>query len=105
MSTEMPEANHDVRECPINMDDKMQRLEKEIGEVRATVTVLDDRQRRMHEDFKGLSDALEKNTEALNEFAKVLVGRKGFTAGVITVVTLVGGALAAGLGMVLEWFK
>lgn len=100
----MMELSHD-QGCPFGMDNKMERLERELGEVKSTVILLDDRQRRMHEDFQQLTDAMNKNTDAITEVVGIMSNRKGFVAGVVTVVTLLGGILAAVLGTALEWFK
>lgn len=98
------ELNHD-KGCPFGMDNKMERLEKELGEVKTTVTLLDERQQRMHDDFKGLTEAMNNNTSAINEVVTLMSNRKGFVTGVITVITLLGGILAAIVASTLEWFK
>ena len=100
----MMELNHD-QGCPFGMDNKMERLERELGNVKSTVILLDDRQRRMHEDFQGLTEAMNENTAAITEVVQIMSNRKGFYAGVVTVVTLLGGIIAAIIGSALEWFK
>lgn len=100
----MPIPDHEYG-CPFNMDDKMQRLERELGEVKTTVGILDERQQRMHQDFQNLTHAMQQNTDALNEFSTIMSNRKGFLTGVITVVTLVGGVVAAFITAAFEWAK
>lgn len=102
----MSEATHPVREeCPGGMDERLQRVEIEVREVKSTVLILDERQQRLHEDFHKLTLALTENTRAVSEINNLMSNRKGFIAGAFTVITLVGGILAAILGSVLDWFK
>lgn len=102
--TQISEAGHSTR-CPINMDDRLERVEQEVREVSTLVTILDERQQRMHDDFRSLTSALHENTKAISSVNNLISNRKGFVAGVITVITLLGGILAAVLGQTLEWFK
>lgn len=104
MQAAMAILDHD-QGCPFGMDDRMERLEREISEVRSTVIVLDERQQRMHQDFQNLTLAMQQNTDALNEFSTIMSNRKGFLTGVITVVTLVGGVVAAFITAAVEWAK
>lgn len=94
-----------VTECPVHMDDRLARVETEVREVSALVSILDERQQRMHDDFRNLTLALQENTKAIGAVNNIISNRKGFVAGVITVITLLGGILAAVLGQTLEWFK
>ena len=94
-----------TRDCPIHMDDRLVRVETEVREVAALVSILDERQQRMHEDFRNLTMALQENTKAIGAVNNLISNRKGFVAGVVTVITLLGGILAAVLGQTLEWFK
>ena len=87
------------------MDNKMERLERELGEGKTTVTILDERQQRMHDDFQKLTSAMSKNTEALTEFSKLVANRRGFVAGMLAVITILGGVITAFLGFMLDWFK
>jgi len=87
------------------MDSRLERVEKEVREVSTLVTILDERQQRMHDDFRNLTLALQENTQAIGAVNNLISNRKGFVAGVITVITLLGGILAAILGNTLEWFK
>ena len=91
--------------CPFNMDDRMDFVERELRDVKTTIVVLDERQQRMHEDFKGLTEALKANTRSLHDIHSVMSNRKGFLAGAVTVVTLLSGALTAALGAMFDWFK
>lgn len=92
-------------ECPIDMDERLKRVEDEVRDVKTTVIVLDERQQRMHEDFRSLTAALQSNTKSLQDINTLMSNRKGFIAGVITVITLLGGILAAVLGAAMDWFK
>ena len=83
----------------------MENVEVKLSEVSGKVDILDDRQQRMHTDFKDLVTALEKNSVAVTDLSKMLANRKGFVAGIITVVTLLGGILAATLSSALDWIK
>lgn len=87
------------------MDERLERVEQEVREVSTLVTILDERQQRMHDDFRNLTLALQENTKAVAAVNNLISNRKGFVAGVITVITLLGGILAAVLGQTLEWFK
>ena len=92
-------------ECPINMDERLERVELEVREEKSTVIILDERQQRLHEDFRKLTTALTDNTKAVSEINTLISNRKGFVAGVLTVVTIIGSVLAAILGSALDWFK
>lgn len=92
-------------ECPIDMDERLKRVEDEVRDVKTTVIVLDERQQRMHEDFRSLTAALQSNTKSLQDINTLMSNRKGFIAGVLTVITLLGGILAAVLGAAMDWFK
>ena len=87
------------------MDERLKRVEDEVRDVKTTVIVLDERQQRMHEDFRSLTAALQSNTKSLQDINTLMSNRKGFIAGVITVITLLGGILAAVLGAAMDWFK
>ena len=87
------------------MDERLKRVEDEVRDVKTTVIVLDERQQRMHEDFRSLTAALQSNTKSLQDINTLMSNRKGFIAGVITVITLLGGILAAVLGAAMDWFN
>ena len=87
------------------MDDRLERVEQEVRDVRTTLVILDERQQRMHDDFKTLTDALTENTRAISQINALISNRKGFIAGVVTVITLLGGILATLLGSITRWFQ
>lgn len=90
---------------PNEMDIRLSAVEQDIREVKNTVVILDERQQRMHEDFKALTSALDRNTQALADVNQLIANRKGFLAGVVLVVTLLGSAMTAILGFATDWFK
>lgn len=73
---------------------RLDAVEAEVDDMKDAVTRMDERQKRMHNDFSTLTEALEKNTAAVTEINKYLSIRRGFTAGVIATVSILGGALA-----------
>ncbi len=83
------------------MEQRLARVEDDVVEVRERVVVLEERDRRLHEDMKSLTTALENNTAQVATLNSVTEKRGAFIAGAVAII----GALGTAIGFVLTLLK
>lgn len=84
-------------------ENRLQRVEHDVVEVKKSLAVIHERQVRMHQDFSQLTEALHQNTKEIATLNQFVANKRGFATGVVTVVTLFGGAVGAIVWTFLEW--
>ena len=83
------------------MEQRLARVEDDVVEVRERVVVLEERDRRLHEDMSKLTTALENNTAQVATLNSVTEKRGAFIAGAVAII----GALGTAIGFVLTLLK
>lgn len=83
------------------MEIKLRKVEDDVVEIRERVVVLEERDRRLHEDMSKLTTALEQNTAAISAVSKVTEKRGAFVAGAVFII----GAFSAAVSFVLVTLK
>lgn len=83
------------------MEARLRKVEDDVVEVRERVVVLEERDRRMHEDMKELTTALNANTAEVTKINTVTEKRGAFFAGAVAII----GALGTAIGFVLTLLK
>lgn len=85
------------------MESRLLQVENDVSEVKKSLAVIHERQVRMHHDFSHLTEALNNNTSEIATLNQFVANKRGFATGVVTVVTLFGGAVGAIIWTFIEW--
>ncbi len=85
------------------MEARLQRIEGEVVDVRERVSILEERDRRLHEDMGNLTSALEENTKAVSRVNRIADKRGAFVAGIVFIIGAIGTAVGFVLSVVKDW--
>lgn len=85
------------------VEDDVVEIRSDVQQVKETVVVLDDRQRRMHNDFTDLTQALNNATTEINKITRMTEKRGSFIAGAVFIIGAFGTAVAAVLTILKDW--
>lgn len=77
--------------------ERMNRAEDKIEALGKKAVRVEERLSQMHEDVGKLTAALEQNTAALGSLNLFIANKRGFAAGVIATLTLMGALIGFGL--------
>lgn len=84
------------------MDERLNNVEERVNSLEKTQALMYERYERMHHDIQNLTEAVEKNTEAQQDFNNFMSNQKGKVAGALAILTLVAGGVWIFLGKLVD---